>query len=183
MALKSKFIHRPRSMADLSALRDMADAINALRNGSIPGGRVFYGDGNTIWTFPSSSGASLFTVVSDGGDFMVCIQNSSNSDVNFTPATGGVQVNVYKPWKLRTSLSTETINGVVFDYTYVPNGSPVSFYTRNWTGSDGSSGSDYVESFYLPNDPIWAVQDSEGNWVDDNRNGRAWATFQQTPPP
>jgi hypothetical protein len=128
--------------------------------------------------FPSIS-FSLFTMISDGGDFIVCYQNSTNTDVGFMPATSGNQINVYKPFELRTSLTTETINGVVYDYTYTPQGSPVMYYQRAVTGSDSSSETDVVIPYYLPTRPIWAVQDSAGNWVDINRAGRAWAAINQ----
>jgi hypothetical protein len=58
---KSKFVRRPRSGADISALREMADAINSLLNGSMTeGGEIHFADGNVVWDLPPQVTQNLF---------------------------------------------------------------------------------------------------------------------------
>ena len=106
--------------------------------------------GNTI---------QLFAVVSDGGTFLNC-------------TSGGQNYQVIKPPKLQTTLAGETIRGVTYSYAYVATGT--QYYTRNVSGSDGSSESDLVIPDYLAGNTIIGVQIGN-NWYDLNMDGRAWA--------
>lgn len=91
-----------------------------------------------------------FTFVSDGngvagagGNFLIC-KNSA-----------GVQQIVQKPPKIQPSIASETITGVLYNYTYsFANG----FFTRVSTApSSGYSEAQQVVPFYLPGDIVFCL--------------------------
>lgn len=110
-------------------------------------------------SFGQGTAASLqqLTVVSESGDLLVC-----------TPVGGGANVNILKPPKIRPSIASETIQGVVHNFTY---GFAGGRYTRTDTWAGGAAGSpetQLVTPDYLPGDLILAL-----GGVD--LSGREWA--------
>ena len=106
----------------------------------------------------SGGGGSLteLTFVSDGGDYIVCNPGA---------------VHIQKPYKLRTSIASETINGVTYSYAYAAQavGGVTMWYQRTVTYS-GLTEVQQVLPFYLAGDKIYAV-----GTQDVNADGRAWS--------
>lgn len=123
---------------------------------------------------PGGSGANaqLFTIANVAtdihGDYYDC-----------TPIGGGATVKVAKPFKLRNSITTETIDGVAYAYTY---SSPVA---RTSVGN-GISESQVIIPRFLNGDFILALNIGSSNakvtgqptisLFDISNDGRAWGT-------
>jgi hypothetical protein len=103
---------------------------------------IVMGRNGWVATLPSVSGlgaggqttgtgsAQEFIFVSDGGDFIMA------APWNGTASTGPA-VKIAKQYKIRTSITTQTINGIVHTYTYTTAVSDgVTRYTRTDTSFD-----------------------------------------------
>jgi hypothetical protein len=119
-------------------------------------------------------GLAMFHFKQDAGNYLVCVTWDGTTE-------GTEPVNIAKRPKLRTSLATETIEGIVYNYTYTPvvSGGITVSYTRNTTG--GATQTDKVTPPYLLNDIVLAMQlntgllDASGDSVDwQDMSERAW---------
>jgi len=136
-----------------------------------------------------SGGAALtlFQVYNDlGNGILGCWQSNGAGGWN----NSGIPTGVARPFKIRPTIRTETLRGVAYNYTYVQTGGPGSpYWTRNVTGSDGSSYTEVVLPDYLVGDSILAAQLNTGltwmsngvaipvNYIDIGIDGRAWANI------
>ena len=135
---------------------------------------------STICTF--GSGATTITVASATnivvGAFIVCagipsgatVTNISGTTITISAATTGAEtsasalfyglVRIAKTAKLRNSITSETIDGTTFSYTYGAS-SPYTYVARLASATiSGSSYSEYqvVVPRYLDKDEVWAME-------------------------
>lgn len=127
------------------------------------------GGGEAELTF-SSAGVSQYRIKSVQGDYCTCRTWNGTTE-------GGSDVYIAKPYKLRTSITGATIDGVSVSYSYA------SSVERTATIS-GSGENQVVVPRYLANDLIFAassdhtsvsVSGTELTLIDINADGRAWA--------
>lgn len=144
-------------------------------------GRVFFPNSAVL---PPVS-IQQFKIQSDGGDYWNCYTWDGTS-------LGSTNIKVAKPYKLRADtgkISSETIRGVTYTYTYTGvyisgSSGPYKYYTRSVSGSDGSSETDYMIPDPQTNDIIYGISFSTTapstlsavTWLDINVDGRAWAS-------
>lgn len=111
-------------------------------------------------------GMQDFTLVSVQGDYITATNNITSASTL-----------IAKPFKLRNSITTQTIDGVVYNYSYT------SSVQRTATTSGYTEYQRVVER-YLVGDIIWADRPSSTGvtvsstplaWMDTNRDGREWA--------
>jgi hypothetical protein len=138
------------------------------------------------------TGQVLAVSISNGGAY------TSNPATPQFPSGGsgsGLQVNlvmgppipisVVKPHKLSTTLASEKYLGVNYSYSYtqtsapgfdLPVGYSFIYWTRNVTGSDGTSETDAITPPYLFGDQILVVLIGS-TYYDLNADGKAWASY------
>ncbi len=109
-------------------------------------------------TSVTSSGITLapFLYNADGGDYIICVASGSTNPASGSGITGSSVYYIAKPYKLRTSITAETIAGVSHTFTYSPSISDsASFYTR--TDSYGLfTETQTIVPPYIRNDVIYA---------------------------
>ncbi|MDE2099889.1 MAG: hypothetical protein KGL39_21730 [Patescibacteria group bacterium] len=195
--LKSLLIGQPKSAFDYQWMRAVGKRIDALtRMRIIPAqySSVRMSEGNTILNIGlqnSGTAISTFVLVSDGGDWYNCY-----SFDGLTPGTSIVKVAKHQDIRCLQPTGTpaggawaqKTIRGVTYTYTYnevagtTDDGVDVVEYTRDVSGSDGSSETDYITPCLNVGDIICAFQTSfagPASLIDVTwqalADGRAWA--------
>jgi hypothetical protein len=120
----------------------------------------------SVWAQISGGGLSMFHFKSDGGNFYNCVTWDGINE-------GSMTISIAKLPKLRISLLTETIEGVVYNYTYAAyaSGGVTISYTRSTTG--GVNQTDKVTPPYLLDDVLFATGMSTG-LVDSSDNPITW---------
>lgn len=116
------------------------------------------------WIKPSQP--QDFTIVSISGDYVTATNNATS-----------VSTNIAKPFKLRNSITTQTIDGTAWSYTYTST-------VQRTAAAAGYSEYQRVSERYLVGDIIWAdlpsatgvtVSGTPLIWMDTNRDGRQWS--------
>jgi hypothetical protein len=113
-------------------------------------------------TSTGSSTVAWFVYKSMQSDHLVCRSYEGGLE-------GSIDVNVYKPHQLRFSVGGRTIDGVAISYS--------AYNIEDQTRTAGLLANTYTEVIttrYVVGDIIAATQ-IEGEWVDMNIDGRAWA--------
>jgi hypothetical protein len=118
----------------------------------------------TNWRLVGLSGNYRRFTVDSGqtnDDYLICDEASS----------AATNVNIYKPYKLRGSITTESISGDTVNY---------SAYGTDKMSRTATIGSESEKQVIIPyiltGDSIFAEYDVIGDkWVDLNIDGRAWA--------
>lgn len=106
---------------------------------------------SSVWV-PVSGAAQKGTFVSDKGDYIVVL-----------PSTGGSNINVAKPPKLRCSIVSDTqIDGTGFHtytYTAVTVSAVIVAYTRTnvWTSGGGGTQVEQITPAYLVGDTVYYI--------------------------
>jgi len=121
-----------------------------------------------------------FRVKSCGDDHLVCRTWDGTTE-------GGTDVKVAKAYKLRHSITSATVetdagSTTTINYTYASRTNNLD--GKRYADYGGGSVTEIVVPRWLVNDQIWAtkvigtgvtVSSVELTWLDDNRDGRAWA--------
>ena len=125
----------------------------------------------SVWSkISSGGGVQQFMVVAERGNYLVC--------KSWDGTTLGSAVNIAKPYKIRTSITSEIINLITHNYSY-SGGGP---YTRT-DAYYGVTESQVVTPPYLANDIIYAASFATTTpadlaavtLLDINADGRTWA--------
>lgn len=105
------------------------------------------GGGSSIQQFKLVNGING---IPDGGDYWSARTWDGTN-------LGTITYSLIKPYKLRSGpnkITSETIRGLTYTYNYsIPTG---LFFERSWSGSDGSSGIDYIIPDPLIGDVLYA---------------------------
>lgn len=127
-----------------------------------------------IWGSQSAASTGRFVLTGVAGDYLTAT------------SAGGGSVNIAKNPKLRTSITSQVIDGVTWNYTYT---SSVQRSASNGTRTYYQR----VSERYIIGDIIYADQPAGGTgvtisgiplvWLDTNRDGRAWTQRQDQSAP
>lgn len=114
-----------------------------------------------IGTGGGGAAVQQFKLSYDGGDYWAAYTWDGST-------LGTLLYSIAKPYKLRcgpNKITSETIGGVTYTYTYSLSGganTPGNYFQRSVSGSDGSSESDLIVPSALQNDIIYAVACNTG---------------------